>query len=275
MTPGIHSISNAAYHAGPGISKSGLWKLWNETPAAFRYAQDCHTPSTKAQDFGSAAHVAILEPELFEAEFARGPDARGNSNAWKESAAIASFNGMTLLKPADYDAVLYLRDEARKNPIIRQLTSDAQIEQAAYWKDEETGELCRCKPDVYSRKHGLIGDIKTTTCAAREQWTRRLMDFGYHVQEPYYSDGWQIAGGGPVNGFVFIVVESTAPHLIAAYELDPDSAEEGRQIYRAALRLYADCKRSGNWPGYADKIQELRLPKWAFRFTAPDLEAAE
>jgi hypothetical protein len=29
------------------------------------------------------------------------------------------------------------------------------------------------------------------------------------------------------------------------------------------LDLYAECKASGNWPGYPSTIQPLSLPAWA------------
>lgn len=280
MQPGIHDVSNDDYHRGPGISKSGLWKLWNNTPAHYFASRMGETDeSSAAKDFGSAAHAAVLEPEVFESRYYQGPDARGNSNIWKDAAAYAAQHGLTILKPADYEAVLRLRDKAAAHPILRTLTTGAVVEKAAYWIDEETGELCRCKPDIYAPKAGLIGDIKTTTNAAQDKWIRRVMDFGYHVQEPFYTDGWQAAGGGGVEGFVFVVIESEAPHLFAVYELDPDSVEEGRRTYRAALNLYAECMKKQRalneesadavakcWPGYSEKVTELRLPKWAFHF---------
>lgn len=272
MKPGIHDITNEAYHAGPGISKTGLWDIWKRTPAHFMGAE---RKNTKAKDFGTAAHTAILEPEIFEKAYCVAPDGNKNSNVYKDAALYLTNQGFTLLSKAEYDAVRWIRDEAERHPIIRRLRQDAVMEQSGYWIDEETGELCRCRPDIYSRKNRLIGDIKTSKAADLESFSRDVANYGYHVQEAYYSDGWQAAGGGAVDGFVFIVVEKEPPFLFALYELDPDSVEEGRQIYRTALKIYAECRRTNHWPGYADKVQELRLPKWAFRFVQPNLEAAE
>lgn len=272
METGIHDITNEAYHSGPGISKSGLWTIWQQTPAHFIGAE---RKSTKAKDFGSAAHTAILEPEIFEKAYTVAPEGNKNSNVYKDAAAYLLNQGFTLLNRDEYEAILRIRDCAERHPIVRKLRQDAAVEQSAYWIDEETGELCRVRPDVYSRKNRLIGDIKTSKSAAHDSFARDVANYGYHVQEPFYSDGWQLAGGGDVDGFAFVVVEKEPPYLFAVYELDPDSVEEGRQIYRTALKIYAECRKTNHWPGYADKVQELRLPKWAFRFVTPTLEAAE
>lgn len=272
METGIYEITNEAYHSGPGISKSGLWELWQRTPAHFMGAE---RKATKAKDFGTAAHTAILEPHLFEKAYCVAPPGSKNSNVYKDKALYLVNQGFTLLSQDEYDAVRWIRDEAERHPLVRTLRADAVMEQSAYWIDEETGELCRCRPDVYSRKHRLIGDIKTSRSADANSFARDVANYGYHVQEPFYSDGWQAAGGGDVDGFAFIVIEKEPPYLFAVYELDPDSVEEGRQIARTALKIYAECRKTNTWPGYADKVQQLSLPKWAFRFVNPTLEAAE
>lgn len=70
--PGIYNdISNADYHGGPGISKSGL-DLIAKSPAHLHWAQtaanDNRAP-TAAQRIGTAAHALILEPEVFAREY--------------------------------------------------------------------------------------------------------------------------------------------------------------------------------------------------------------
>lgn len=67
MKPGVYSeISNADYHGGPGISKSGL-DLIHRSPMHFKWVLDAdndNTPTT-AQALGTAAHSLILEPAEF------------------------------------------------------------------------------------------------------------------------------------------------------------------------------------------------------------------
>lgn len=71
MKPGVYEgISNAEYHGGPGISKSGL-DLIHRSPMHYHAvvtADNDHTP-TPAQELGTAAHALILEPEVFTATY--------------------------------------------------------------------------------------------------------------------------------------------------------------------------------------------------------------
>ncbi len=90
---------------------------------------------------------------------------------------------------------------------------------------------------------------------------------GYHAQESWYSDGWDAAGGGAVDGVVFIVGATDYPHLCAAYELTPGAVEEGRLAMRKALLTYRDCRRAESFPGYQEAVQELDLPGWAYKET--------
>ena len=71
--PGIYfDLSNAEYHGGPGVSKSGL-DLIAKSPlhfdAARKAANDDEREPTPAQRFGSAFHALVLEPEVFRAEY--------------------------------------------------------------------------------------------------------------------------------------------------------------------------------------------------------------
>lgn len=58
-TPGIHpDLSNEDYHAGPGISKSGLWTIASKTPAHYRFEERAEkTPAQmSALQVGTATH---------------------------------------------------------------------------------------------------------------------------------------------------------------------------------------------------------------------------
>ena len=252
------------YHAHPAISKSGLWKLYTETP--FHFRNRLVTPS-KAMDLGSAVHMAVLEPERFETECMRGPEDR-RGNKWKDAAQYCDAYGKLLVTGPDYDKARYMRDAALTVPTVRALTSGGQqVEHSAYWVDPETGVECRGRLDIYHPDLSMGGDLKTTADASREKWSKSAADYGYHVQEAMYSEGWELAGGGKMDAFVFILIESEFPFATAVYELVPSAVMEGRAVMRKALHQYRDCFAANHWPSYPQEIQQLDIPRWGYKET--------
>lgn len=92
-------LSNPEYQALPQIGGSSLVKIHNDCPAAWRFGDN---EPTKALADGIAAHAAILEPELFAAQFVRGidpadyPDALDTNKsmeAWLKERGIKGCSG--------------------------------------------------------------------------------------------------------------------------------------------------------------------------------------
>lgn len=269
-TPGIYHLDEQVYHSSPAASKSALWRLHKRTPFHARYGS---SKETDAQKFGKAAHCAILEPTFYEGRFYRGPaDRRGNK--WGAAQDIAAQTGRDCLTEKEFDAALRLRDVAHRNPIVQLLTKGTPaIEQSAFWTDQATGELCRCRPDIYNHDCNVMADLKSTTDASALVWRRRIADFGYHVQDAYYRDGWT-AAGGKVDGFVFIVIEDDAPNAMAVYELPPRAVEHGRTLYRDALDRWHACRINDVWPSYGNGVLPIDLDAWAYKQADERMETA-
>lgn len=263
VKPGIYrGMTNEAYHAGPGVSKSGLWTIATRTPSHYRFGE---RKETKAFDFGEAAHLAILEPDDFESRVYRGPDDR-RGNKWKDAAEACAIDGKLLLTSGDYDRVLEIRDAVHADAWINQIITGGKraVEASGFWIDEETGVLCRCRPDLYRPDLKIIVDVKSTISAAPADFARSVVNYGYHAQEAFYTDGWR-ALGQQVDGFVFLAWEKDLTTAKAIYELPPSIVEEGRVMMRKALATYAECSAADAWPGYANGVQELDFPRWAYR----------
>lgn len=68
-----NELTNEQYHADTEhINGSGLWNIYDRCPAAWRY-KDEEDEQSKALVFGTGSHTALLEPERFEAQYARMP----------------------------------------------------------------------------------------------------------------------------------------------------------------------------------------------------------
>lgn len=276
IKPGIYQgIPNESYHAGPGISKSGLWTIHTKSPAHFKYGE---AEKKNHLDLGDATHIAILEPNTFEGRVVRGPDDR-RGNKWKDQLEICNAEGRVLLTSADYDSVLTIRDVVHADQWLNTIITGGkpQVEASGYWIDEKTGELCRCRPDLYREDLGIILDIKTSVSTHPDAFPKAVDKYGYHGQEAFYSDGWRSLGK-PVEGWAFLAIEKFAqgvpfrpPYAFAVYELPPSIVEEGRAVVRQSLDTYHECRKSDQWPGYGSGVQELSFKRWSYRLTeAPD-----
>lgn len=271
MKPGIYyGISNADYHASEGVSKSGL-DLIAKSPAHY-YAKklDPNRPpeeeQTAAQLDGELAHCAILEPQEFDKRFWVGPDVTRSTKQWKDFAESIP-NGGTGIKPGQNSAAWMQAASVNSIPDLREGLLNGHSEVSAYWIDEETGVLCKCRPD---RVHDcgdagvILIDVKTCGNASPAEFSRMIAKHRYHVQDAYYSEGFAIASGRRVLGFVFAAVETSYPYAASAIQLDDESRDQGRLDFRRDLSTYAKCKDSGVWPGYGNEIHIARLPGWAF-----------
>ena len=244
-------MSNEAYHASDGISRSGLWTIWSQTPAHFKYGEPKTQPRLRHRQ---AVHDAILDPNQFDLSAVRGPaDRRGKK--WAEAVAEAGKVGQTVLTAGDYDTVLAMRDAVLANNVIADLVHHGLIEQAAFAACD--GTLVKAKPDLYSPQHETILDLKTCRDAREHAFSRDVAMYGYHVQEAFYSTVWQAAGGGNVSAFAFACIEKEPPYAVGIYELDANAVAEGHAIIDQALALYDECtsdRRMARLPGAQCKL---------------------
>lgn len=271
MPLGIYEQTNDDYHASEGISKTGLWEIWTKTPAHYQYGE--RKPENHFS-FGSAAHAAVLEPEIFERGFLRGPEDR-RGKKWDEAQLIAAEQRMEALTAKDYDAALRIRDNAHANELVRTVLAGAMIEKSGFAKDKR-GIYRRCKLDAYNPGMAMAVDLKTAANASPPKFSKSVFDYGYHVQEAMYSQTWEEAGGGSVEAFLFIVFEKTHPYMVVPYELERGAYQEGFATYQLALDKYAACEKSGVWPGYPSDVTQIDIPGWSYQHTKrPELTPDE
>jgi exodeoxyribonuclease VIII len=192
---------------------------------------------------------------------------------WDEIKAewLANNGHRIVLEPEEWDQLHNMRAAVMAHPAARSILSmKGKAEQSVYWVDEETGVLCRIRPDWWVRQKGIVLDVKTTEDASAEAFRNSIARYGYDSQDAMYTDGIKAATGKTLRLFAFLAVEKSArvvdgqPLGVAVYLLDDASRDLGRAKYRANLKTYAECERSGNWPGYGNVVQHISLPNWNF-----------
>ena len=265
----VHGLSNEAYHAGPGLSHSGVKRLLR-TPFHYWGAQHAgapHATPTPQMLNGTLVHCALLEPAEFDARYIVGPDADKRTKEWREFARHVADSGATVIDKAQRERAFAQADALRTLPEVAELMAAGESEVSAYWTDPTTGVLCKCRPDhvtpVGDGRSVVLLDVKTAADASEEGFKKSASNYGYHTQADWYCTGYALAAGVEVHGMVFAAVEPEYPHACAAYMLDDDSLMRARKRNTDALRTYARCAAAAEWPGYPRSIQVITLHPWA------------
>ncbi|EIG9526301.1 PD-(D/E)XK nuclease-like domain-containing protein [Salmonella enterica] len=266
IQPGIYfDIANEAYHAGPGVSKSQLDDI-AVCPAFYQWrkAAPVDTEKTKALDMGTALHCRLLEPDEFKNRFIIAPEFNRRTTAGKEEekAFIKSCTstGKTVMTAEEGRRLDLMFDSTMAHPFARMLLEHEGVSEAShYWIDEETGELCRIRPDKRLVNLPVILDVKKVGDMAC--FSRHVEEFRYHVQDAMYREG-VLRTLGEEHKFAFIAVSESIDcgrYPVHVFELDPDDVDTGYRLFRRDLSTWHKCRTSGEWYG----VETISRPVWA------------
>ncbi|WP_105495932.1 exodeoxyribonuclease VIII, partial [Escherichia coli] len=260
-----YGISNENYHAGPGVSKSQLDDI-ADTPALYLWRKNApvDTTKTKTLDLGTAFHCRVLEPEEFSNRFIVAPEFNRRTTAGKEEEKAflmeCASTGKTVITAEEGRKIELMYQSVMALPLGQWLVESAgHAESSIYWEDPETGILCRCRPDKIIPEFHWIMDVKTT--ADIQRFKTAYYDYRYHVQDAFYSDGYE-AQFGVLPTFVFLVASTTVEcgrYPVEIFMMSEEAKLAGQQEYHRNLRTLADCLNTDEWPA----IKTLSLPRWA------------
>lgn len=267
IEPGIYpDLSNDDYHAGPGISKSGMdWIA--KCPALYRakyITREIDDKETAAIAIGKATHLAVFQPEVFLNEVAVAPDINRRTKAGKEEweEFVQESAGKIILRPDEHDQVRYIADAVHNHPIASGVLREGQAETSIFSIDEQTRELIKVRPDWMHQE--LLVDLKSILNASPDYFSREMFNRRYFVQAPFYLDTANQQYGNRFDNFLFICAEKEPPYLVEVYLIDQESLSAGRAEYRRCLDLYHGCRTTDTWPCYSGgKVKEIGMPLWA------------
>lgn len=256
--------------------------------------------------FGKAFHAAILEPDTFDSRFAITPSAKeakaldtkddyvtkatelgflkiSSATKLKLKEMLLSKDknilfyddflegfgvGKIALTKAQYDMCCRMRDKVYDNPGASVLFEKGQAEQSYFWDEPATGAPCKIRLDWFSESTGFIVDAKSMLSAHPIDFGKEAYNYRYHVQAPFYTDGFFNSQGVKAHGFIFLCIEKSRNHEVGIYVVSEDETPEvyslGQMEYRDNCKTYMQARKSGYWKGYGDEVKPLVLPTWAF-----------
>ena len=271
--PGVYDLSMEDYHsdlcAGPSISSSGLRTIHLECPLeywAFSYLNPDRFPKEEkaAFSFGRAAHCLLLGGEDFESRYAVRP---AEFDSWRTKASkewrdAALADGRTVIEPDDLVHIAGMAKMLERLPIAETLLS-GQVEKSLVWQDEETGIWLKARPDVIPAFDNVVADYKTTVSRVKPyQLQQDISTYGYHMQMALIAEGMERLLDQRDYNHALVFQSKRPPYHCTTVEISPEYLDVGRQQNRRALRTFARCLETGEWPGYTDGIPVAHPPEW-------------
>lgn len=286
-----NELSNEQYHADTDhINGSGLWNLYDRCPAAWRY-KDEEDEQSKALVFGTGSHTALLEPERFEAEYARMPTKEdfgdnilvtvSDMNSWVKERGIKGLSGKTkaevikIIRSTGEPVRIY--DEERllaelnakgrnllegddydaimqMRAVIHANSYYSSLLAGAYSEVSILGELLGEPSKVRFdclTRGGDIIDYKTAVSAKPDEFFRHAARLGYFMKMAMQHDMFVEAYGHAPRSVNLLVQEKKSPFIPALIRLTDEQLRIGRIQLRSAMEIYKACKKANSWPGYS------------------------
>ena len=259
--PGIYrNLPFDEYRAIPAINPSSAVDMLR-SPKHYKWRRDNPQPATKPQEFGTAIHCAVLEPDEFSKRYVFWPEARRGS-AWTEFKAAHADVG--ILTQGEYDTCLAARDSVRAHPaagpLLDGLAPD-DTEVSVVWDCLQTGMRCKGRVDTalyYPPR--IILDLKTTGIDISDDYAlrREASTLHWDIRLAAYQDGISTFTGTTPDVKV-IVVEQKPPHDVRVLNVNDAVLSFGWDKWVRLLGQIRESEESGHWPGCHDEETDLHV----------------
>lgn len=252
IKPGVYyDMPAKQYFAEEALSKSGMVDL-NRSAHHYQTAKRIKKEPTKSMIFGSAMHLAILEPNRFE------------DMVFEHSKKTPKSNdeGQLFLYGETIAEIKTISENVRNHPVAGRLLEGSQKEVSLFWKDKDLDFMCKARADIINTNLNFMCDLKFCTDASYNTFARQTVNLKYHWQSYWYVRGYRELTGYTYP-FLFICIEGAPTYSIAIYLATKQMMEKAEPGVDICRNIYASCMENDTWNGYPEEIQELYLPSWA------------
>lgn len=256
----------------PSISSSGLRAIYGQdkSPKHF-YAKWTGNPNYRPDPLdeemkrhfvlGRATHHLFLGErnfaKLFKIQPHEYPDDKGELKPWHNGAKFCKAwnrqcmaEGRSWLSRKEVEQIRQMAHSVSNHPLVQAGALNGQIERSIFWRDEETGIWLKSRPDSIPSDSADFVDLKNIydIFAVR----KAIRQHAYYRQVALTRDACEQVLKVKWESFTLIFVEAKDPwHTqdVRCYEKD---IKLGRDENRAAIRIFAKCMETGEWPGPGD-----------------------
>ena len=277
---GIHNdLSIEDYHANKLILSSSGLKQAKESSRHFAYYITTESERKSHFDFGNAFEVALLDAISGTKDAERTIGVR-NTERWVKEALdekelkVPKNSTYYQKKKAEFEkanASKYLIDDVgneswetiqemiascKADKTITKVLEKTDYQKSFIWKDEETGIVCKTRPDLAVNRQKVIVDIKTTLDASPAGFFRQCANLDYPLQAIMQIEGVQQSGYiDQVDDYYWLAVEKTPPYNAQLYRFQKADRELIYDAFKYYLKRAATVIndfKSGKITAYTD-----------------------
>lgn len=268
-------MDDTAYRNLPGASWTTCFKplVLGESPAQVRHRIDHPDEGdTAIRGCLRCGHCLALQPEVFDRDFLVYEGRRDKRHkAYQAVLEQVADTGQTVLTPTEHRKAQALADAVRAHPMVAQLLAhpDAQPEAVLQWDDPIVGPA-RGRADLLVSPRYIL-DLKQWRSVQPRSVRRDIEAQGVDAQLAWYARGAEDMCGlepGALQRGVIVVSDGGTDGCpeCALYWLDEAMHALGDARLDRALRTYAECVRTGQWPTAGSPEGDLLGPsEWLLR----------
>lgn len=254
--------SSKDYHEHPAVSRSDLWRF-KRSPIAYSYGKEHRSESTPSIILGELVHTMFLEPHELHKRFVVDTIENKRTNAGKleyeNLKTFAQTNGLNIMDEKTMKLGIDIIESLERYCSHHELDflKGAAVE-ASILFEHQNGIMCKARPDIMV--NNIVVDLKTTMDASYSAFQRSCSNYGYYLQAGMMYEAYK-AMDRKLEAFMFLCVETKAPHACAVYKLSDDAIDYGVGLFNDLIESFKEC-RDNNRMNAHYPIRELGVPKW-------------
>ena len=279
-------MANANYHIDPAIGSTDL-KTFDVSVLQYLHKKAGNSEPSAAMLIGSAAHVAILEPEKFKTEVVCSYTKTRSGKAY--NGVVESNPKKIVLTTPEFEKVEKIAEAVRRSPVAAPLVSGGLAEMSLFWpivfraidgefvpvkfgeyrqaedKSDFVKIMLKARPD-YLPGQARVVDLKTAVDVTPDGFGKAVFNFKYHWSAYLYSRILSAATQVEHNSFYWIAAQNAPPFEVNVYLATPEHFAIAEQELSPVLSDLARRIHSDDWTPPGEKeIRELPIPAWEAR----------
>ena len=259
-------ISDTEYHAADGVANSTLLMI-QDSPADIAWLKNAPVDAAKkdAADFGSAFHLAMLEPEKFDDKVLVSSVAGRTTKTFAKE--VTDNPSKIVLTELEAQQIRMMQASAMAHPsAARIMNTVSDKESSIFINDKATDLRLKIRPDIDAVKAGgFLCNLKTTASIADwrsdKHWINPIEKFNYWHDASYSIYVAEQFYGVEIKQYKFLVVQKSI--ALGRYPVSVFTMTKQQLVDRgymdqmlANLAEYASRAESNNWH-YEESIPDF------------------